>query len=60
MAEYIFDKYGERTRLITADPGGYQAIEHLVEADIVETLPVDAVSQVSPRSTVEVKSGMVA
>ena len=36
MAEYVFDKWGERTRLVTADPGGYQAIEHLVEAGIVE------------------------
>lgn len=36
MAEYIYDKYGQRTRLVTADPGGYQAIEHLVEAGLVE------------------------
>lgn len=36
MAEYIWDKYGQRTRLVTADPGGYQAIEHLVDAGVVE------------------------
>jgi hypothetical protein len=36
MAEYIHDKYGEKTRLVTADPGGWQSIEHLVEAGIVE------------------------
>jgi hypothetical protein len=37
MAEYIYDKYSEKTRLVTADPGGWQAIEHLVEAGLVET-----------------------
>jgi hypothetical protein len=36
MAEYVYDKYGQRTRLVTADPGGFQAIEHLVEVGIVE------------------------
>lgn len=36
MAEYIYNKYGERTRLVSADPGGWQSIEHLVEAGLVE------------------------
>jgi len=36
MAEYIYDKYGQKTRLISADPGGWVPVEHLVKAGLIE------------------------
>ena len=36
MAEYVWEKYGKRTRLVSADPGGWQSIDHLIEAGIIE------------------------
>src|SRR6266478_1107048 len=40
LAEYVYDKYGEKTRLLSADPGGWQPIEHLVAAGIVEPMHI--------------------
>lgn len=36
LAEYIYEKYGKVTRLVSADPGGWQSIEHLVAAGLIE------------------------
>jgi hypothetical protein len=35
LAEYIWEKYHKQTRLVSADPGGWQPVEHLVEAGII-------------------------
>lgn len=35
-ALYVLERYGKKTRLITADPGGYEPIQTLVDAGIVE------------------------
>src|SRR6266851_4108904 len=36
LAEYIEEKYGQKTRLLSADPGGWMPINHLVDAGVVE------------------------
>src|SRR6516225_7344705 len=36
LAEYIWEKYHQKTRLVSADPGGWEAIEHLTHAGIIE------------------------
>ncbi len=36
LAEYIEEKYGKKTRLLSADPGGWQPIKHLEDAGLVE------------------------
>src|SRR6266403_2598318 len=32
LAEYIYEKFGKRTRLVSASPGGWKSIEHLVKS----------------------------
>lgn len=36
LAEYIMEKYGKKTRLVSADPGGWTPIEHLVKAEYID------------------------
>jgi hypothetical protein len=33
LSEYIWEKFGKRTRLVSASPGGWKPIEHLVVAE---------------------------
>src|SRR6267142_453852 len=33
LAEYIWEKYHKRTRLVSASPGGWKPIEHMVRTD---------------------------
>lgn len=35
-ARYIWERYGKTTRLITSDPGGFEPIQSLVDAGIIE------------------------
>lgn len=39
-ALYYFNKTGKRTRLVTADPGGYAPLDHLIEEQIIEVWPL--------------------
>ena len=39
-ALYILDKYGKKTRLVSADGGGWAPIQSLVDAGIVEVWPI--------------------
>src|SRR5882672_129271 len=45
LAEYIMSKYGLKTRLLSADPGGWKPIEHLVEAGYIEPYQVSLMSK---------------
>lgn len=36
MAMYVLNKYGKKTRLVTADGGGFDPIKELVEAGVIE------------------------
>ena len=41
MAEYIMEKYGQKTRLVSADPGGWISIEHLCSAGIIDPVQIN-------------------
>lgn len=40
LAEYVFELTGKRTRLVTADGGGYETIKPHVEAGMIDVWPV--------------------
>lgn len=69
-ALYVWRKYGQRTRLLTADTGGYEPIESLVEEGIVEPLlliprefPIETVDRVCqgwwPKDPTDPKSELI-
>src|SRR6516164_8726262 len=41
MAEYIMEKYGQKTRLVSADPNGWVTIEHLCHAGLIEPVHIN-------------------
>lgn len=41
LAEYIFKKYGKKTRLVCADPGGWEPVSHIVAEGLIEPLHLD-------------------
>jgi len=45
LAEYIDAKYGLKTRLLSADPGGWKPIEHLVDAGLIEAYHISLASK---------------
>jgi hypothetical protein len=40
LAEYIHNKYGKKTRLLSADPSGWVTVDYLVEAGLIEPYQV--------------------
>lgn len=50
IAEYLFKRYGKRSRLITADTGGWEVIEDLVRTDDNPDGIIDAFALVQHRT----------
>lgn len=42
IAQYIYKKYGKKSRLISADGGGWEPLQHLVQEGIVAPLDITA------------------